>query len=86
MSRIYPQHWSWLLGLAAITSLAAYPLAVRPALADEHHNPRIHHALEALHDAEREINDSDNDFHGEKRAALDAIDRAIERLDRIKDW
>jgi hypothetical protein len=86
MSSLYSQRWSRLLGCAAVAALAAYPLAVRPAFADEHHNPRIHHALEALRDAEHEINESDNDFHGEKRAALDAIDHAIERLDRIKDW
>lgn len=78
---------SWALGLALLSGLAVYPLATRTARADEHeHNPRIHRALDALRDARDELREAPHDFHGHKQEALDSIDRAIEHLDRIKDW
>jgi hypothetical protein len=78
---------SWTLALLILSGFAAYPLATRTARADEHeHNPRIHHALEALRDARKELNEAPHDFHGHKQEAIDAIDHAIEHLDRIKDW
>jgi hypothetical protein len=77
---------AWAFGLALLSG-SVYPLATRSARAEEHeHNPRIHHALEALRDARHELNEAPHDFHGHKQEALDAIDRAIEHLDRIKDW
>jgi hypothetical protein len=78
---------SWALGLALLSGLAVYPLASRPANAEEHeHNPRIHRALDALREARHELEDAPHDFRGHKQEALDSIDHAIERLDRIKDW
>jgi hypothetical protein len=75
------------IGTALLGGFAAYPHAMRTAVADDGgHNPRIHHALEALHDARDEISSAGHDFHGHKQEALDAIDRAIEKLDEIKDW
>jgi hypothetical protein len=60
-------------------------LSIQPALADGH-NPRIHAALDALRDARDEIQGAHHDFHGEKQKALDAIQNAIDHLDRIKDY
>jgi hypothetical protein len=78
---------SWALGLALMSGLAVYPLATRTARAEEHeHNPRIHRALDALREARQELHDAPHDFRGHKQEALDSIDRAIEHLDRIKDW
>ena len=78
---------SWTFGLALLSGLVAYPLANRTARAGEHdHNPRIHHALEALRDARHELDEAPHDFRGHKKEAMEAIDRAIEHLDRIKDW
>jgi hypothetical protein len=81
--RIVKTHWlNWVLGLTLAASLVAY----RSAVAQDDHNPRIHHAIEALRDAERELNDSPSDFHGHKQDAIDAIHHAVDELDRIKDW
>ena len=55
-----------------------------PELLD--HNPRIHHALDALREARRELAEARHDYHGKKRDAMEAVDRAIERLDEIKDY
>ena len=78
---------SWAMGLALLSGLAAYPLATRTAKAEEHeHNPRIHRALDALREARRELDEAPHDFRGHKKEAMDSIDRAIEHLDRIKDW
>jgi hypothetical protein len=77
---------SYVFGGALLAAMAAYPLANRTALADDHRNPRIYHAIDALRDARHELDDSPRDYHGKKRDAMDAIDRAIEKLDEIKDW
>jgi hypothetical protein len=78
---------SWTFGLALAAGLIAYPFATKTAMAEDHdYNPRIHHALEALRDARHELKDAPHDFHGHKQEAIDAIDHAIEQLDRIKDW
>ncbi|HUB27081.1 MAG TPA: hypothetical protein VL992_16770 [Tepidisphaeraceae bacterium] len=82
MKTLKLQWLGWAAGLVLATSLASY----RVAVAQEFHNPRIHHAIDALRDAERELNDSPSDFHGHKQDALDAVHHAIEELDRIKDW
>jgi hypothetical protein len=73
-------------GGAMLAAMAAYPLGTRTALADDHRNPRIYHAIDALHEAKDELENTDRDYHGKKRDALDAIDRAIHKLDEIKDW
>jgi hypothetical protein len=78
---------SWALGLALLSGLVAYPLASRSAMAEEHeHNPRIHHALDSLREARHELEEAPHDFRGHKHEAIEAIDHAIENLDRIKDW
>jgi hypothetical protein len=75
------------VGFMALGALATYPLGATSARADgPGHNPRIHHALEALHDAEDELRDAPHDFHGHKQDAIDAVHHAIEQLDIIKDW
>ena len=62
-------------------------VATRSALArDRDHNPRIHSALSALHDAKGELDEAKSDFHGHKRDAQAAVEHAIDELDRIKDW
>jgi len=77
---------SWVFGLALLSGLVAYPLTSRTAKADDQRNPRIHKALDALRDARKELDEAPHDFHGKKKDAMDAVDRAIERLDEIKDW
>ena len=78
---------SWVFGLALLSGLVAYPLTSRSARAEDHdHNPRIHKALAALRDARKELDEAPHDFHGKKKDAMEAVDRAIERLDEIKDW
>ncbi len=53
---------------------------------DKEHNPRIHAALTALHDAQTELDEAKSDFHGHKHDAQDAVKKAVDELDRIKDW
>ena len=53
---------------------------------DHEQNPRIHAALNALKDAKEELNDAKTDYHGHKREAQDAVQHAIDQLDKIKDW
>ncbi len=80
---------SWMLGVALVGGLSVYPLANRTARAEEHdhdHNPRIHRALDALREAHKELDEAPHDFHGHKKDALEAVDKAIERLDELKDW
>ena len=75
------------LGCAVLGGLVALPLTSRTARADrELRNPRIHHAIEALRDAEIELKEAPHDFHGEKREAMEAVHNAIEHLDRIREW
>ena len=76
----------WVVGSAILAAFVAYPLTSHKAVADEERNPRIHHALAALRDARHELEDAPHDFKGKKQAAIESIDRAIERLDEIKDW
>jgi hypothetical protein len=80
------QNWlPWTVATVAVTGLAL-SISSRPASADAYeHNPRIHHALEALYAAHDEIDHSHHMFHNHKREALDAIDHAIDRLTEIKD-
>ena len=73
-------------------SVLSGALVARTALADRDHrddherNPRVHAALNALHDARAELDGASTDFHGHKREAQAAVDHAIDELDRIKDW
>ena len=78
---------SWVFGLALLSGLVAYPLTSRMAKAEDHdRNPRIHKALDALRDARKELDEAPHDFHGKKKDAMDAVDKAIQHLDEIKDW
>ncbi len=77
----------WTLASVATAGLAI-SFAGRPAIADDHEkeiNPKIHRALEALHDAHDEIDHARHGFHDKKREALDVIDHAIKKLEEIKD-
>jgi hypothetical protein len=79
---------AWVSGAvvaAALSGIVSVPMLVRPAMAEDH-NPRIHHAIDALRDAKHELEEAKHDFHGEKQAAMDAVQNAIDHLDRIKDW
>ena len=82
------QHWlGWALGGAALLGVAALPLATHSAYGEENeHNPHIHRALEALHEAHDEISNAPHNFHGKRREALDVLDHAIQKLDEIKDY
>jgi hypothetical protein len=83
------QNVRWLavaVASALLTGIVAFPLGMRSAQADDMRNPRIHHALEALRDAEEELREAPHDYHGHKQDAIDAIHGAIRELDRIKDW
>jgi len=77
---------TWAFGLALVGGLVAYPMTSRTALAEEQKNARIHKALDALRDARKELDEAPHDYHGKKKDAMEAVDRAIERLDEIKDW
>jgi len=68
--------------LAAVTmgalALGASALAA-PANADEHH-PAIRNAIDALQAARSDLWNARHDFGGHRRAAIDAIDRALTQL------
>jgi hypothetical protein len=86
MQKIKTQWLPWTVATVAVAGLAL-SFSSRPAAADEYeHNPRIYHALDALHDAHYEIDHSHHMYHNHKREALDAIDHAIDKLDQIKDY
>jgi hypothetical protein len=86
MKKIKRQWLPWTVATVAAAGLAL-SVSTRPAAADDHErNPGIHRALEALYDAHDEIDHSHRLYHGRKRDALDAIDRAIDRLDEIKNY
>jgi hypothetical protein len=98
MSKLPHRPLTWALGAAALLGLSAYPLTTHSASAgvdvtvNQHaplrldHNPRIHKALDALRDARQELADAPHDFHGKKQEAMDAVDKAISKLDEIKDF
>lgn len=71
------------LGLAMAVGLAAYPLTNRTAQAEERHHPRIHAAIEALVQAKAEVEEAKHEWGGEKKEAVESIDRAIEHLKRL---
>jgi hypothetical protein len=81
------QRVSWVVALVIGSGIVMGSMGIRSALAEEHdRNPRIRHALESLREAKHELDEAPHDFHGHKREALEAVDRAIDQLDRIKDW
>ena len=78
---------TWTCGLVLAGGLGLYPLSTQSARAEDRDlNPRIHHALDALREAHKELDEAHHDFHGRKKDALEALDKAIERLDEIKDY
>ncbi len=74
------------VGVLLSGGIAAHTASARDH--DDHgsHNPRIHHALDALHDAQAELDAAPGDYHGHKRDAQAAVQHATDELDRIKDW
>jgi hypothetical protein len=78
---------TWTCGLLLAGGLGVYPLSTQSAKAEDRElNPQIHHALDALHDAHKEIDEARHDFHGRKHEALDVLDKAISELEAIKDY
>jgi hypothetical protein len=74
--------------VAGVAGLAAYNnffTGSTPAQAAEVHHPKIHAALDALHDAREELENSHEDFRGHKDVALHAVDEAIHQLKDIID-
>ncbi len=64
-----------------LAGIGAIPLTSRVAQAEEHHrHQRIHHAIEALQDAEIELKEAERNFGGEREEALRAIHVALEHL------
>jgi aspartyl/asparaginyl-tRNA synthetase len=81
-------HWlGMIFSCATLAALVAYPLATHMAYGEENsHNPHIHAALDALHQAHDEISNAPHDFHGQRKEALEVLDKAIQKLDEIKDY
>ena len=77
-----------LVMFAVAVSLTVYGLTGSWTAAEPQgrHNPHIHAALDALRDARVELKNAPHDYHGKRKGALDAVDRAIERLDEIKEY
>jgi hypothetical protein len=76
------------LGAAAVAGLVAYPLTSKTASADEEHHrwPKLHAAVVALKEAREELEHSGHDWGGDKKEAIEAIDRALVHLEKLRDW
>jgi L-lactate utilization protein LutB len=48
-------------------------------------HPHIHHALHELREARTELREAKHDFGGHRKAALEALDVAIDQLDKAMD-
>jgi hypothetical protein len=86
MSSLKNRWLSVTLGGVALAGLAALPASMRAYGEENDHNPHIHHAIDALHEAHDEIANASHDFHGQRREALEVLDHAIQKLDEIKDY
>ena len=58
----------------------------RKAGAEEHRWRKIHAACEALREAKEEIEHTGHEWGGQKREAIEAINRALVHLERMRDW
>ncbi|HVS34578.1 MAG TPA: hypothetical protein VMS17_03285 [Gemmataceae bacterium] len=67
------------VGAAGFAALAAAVLAPSKASAAERH-PKIRAALADLREAREELANADTDFGGHKKAAIEAVNGAIEQL------
>ena len=74
------------MGAAAVAGLATIPFTSTPAHAEEHRNRRLHDAAVALRVARDEIASAPHTWGGQKREALESIDRALVHLERLRDW
>ena len=75
------------LGFALLMGLAALPLANRSAQAAEpYRHPRIHAAIESLQAAKNEIEEAKHEWGGDKKEAIESIDRAIEHLRKLEEF
>jgi hypothetical protein len=75
------------LGFAFLMGLASLPLVNRTAQAAEpYRHPRIHSAIEALQSAKTEIEEAKHEWGGEKKEAVESIDRAIEHLKKLEEY
>jgi hypothetical protein len=76
------------LGAAALAGVATLSATPKTASADERHYRyhKLHEATIALHAAREELEHAGHNFGGEKERALEAIDRAITHLERLRDW
>jgi len=87
MTKSYTRRAGLGLGLALLVGLAAYPLAIRPAqAAEDRHHPPIHAAIESLEAAKVEVQEAKHEWGGEKKEAVEAIDRAIEHLRKLDEF
>lgn len=87
MRKLPPRRAGLGLGLAMLVGLVAYPLATCPARANapSRHN-RIHFAIDALLQAKAEIEEAQHDWGGDKKDALESIDRSIEHLRKLDEY
>ena len=76
------------LGAAALAGVAALPLMNRVASGEEEHyrHMKLHRAWEALRDAKVEIEEAHHEWGGQKREAIESIDRAMHHLELLRDW
>lgn len=75
------------LGAATVTGLVTCGLTSKTAYAEEHHRwPKLHAAAVALREARDEIEHTPHNWGGDKKEALEAIDRALYHLEKLRDW
>jgi hypothetical protein len=86
MSKLQHRWLPWTLGSVVLLGMSAYPLATQIARAEDHeHNPRIHKAIIELRHAREELSEAKHDYHGKKKEALEAVDKALDKLEEIKE-
>jgi hypothetical protein len=70
------------LALRAVGDDAAYVPPKREVYKGYKHFPHLHHALVELRQARTQLKEAPTDFRGHKAKALEAVDAAIEQLDK----
>jgi transcription elongation GreA/GreB family factor len=70
-----------LTGGLLLTGLGLTSQAPAPAAQKEERHPHIRRAIEELREARRELRESDHDFGGHRKEAIEAVDRAIRQLE-----
>jgi len=78
-----------LTAILALATMLALPVALTnhaaaqppPPKGERHeHHPEIHKAIAALEAAKHYMEHADHDFHGHRREAVEATERAIQQL------